>query len=173
MKIAVLGVCEKSNYYKVNSPGCELIFYDKAKDMRTFDFSCPVIAHPPCAQWSRVRNFAHDNPEEKKLAHFCLYAVRLCGGILEHPHGSEFMRDVVGYENCISVNQHWWKFPCQKKTLLYFNRCRPLSFPLNFNAVTKTTYDLDHYSRSKTTLEFNTWLVDCIRQTFTAPIITV
>lgn len=162
MRIAVLGVAERSNYHKLHFPGHEIILFDKAKDMRNFQFDSPVIAHPPCAQWSRCRNFAYDNPEEKALAFFCLQAVQVCGGILEHPHGSQFMREFVGFENCISVDQHWWHFPARKRTLLYFSQVKPLSFPLNFDAIKQTSYDLRHDSRSRTTIEFNTWLINCI-----------
>ena len=162
VKISVLGVSKNSFYRSLHVPGVELVLYDKERDMRSFKFDSPVIAHAPCAQWSRLRKFARVNEDEKSLAFFALKAVEVCGGIFEHPHGSMFMRDYIGYDNCYRVNLHQFGFPALKPTLLYFNKVFPVKEPLNFNAVTHKLSNVRYSSRSKTPIEFNKWLIDCI-----------
>lgn len=166
MQIAVLGVCAQSTYHQVHVPGAELILFDKQRNMLNFDFSMPVICHPPCQQWSRNRTFAHPDEVEKSLAFWCLLAVTRCGGILEHPHGSLFMRNHVGYSRCVSVNQSWFGFPARKSTLLYCNRTRLESFPLSFDLPATSVTDLHSSVRSRSTLSFNTWLVESVVKSF-------
>lgn len=113
-RIAVLGVDKLSSYHQVNVPGVQLDLYTAQRDMLNFNFDCPVICHPPCAQWSRLRHFANEDSHVKALAFWCLLAVNRCGGILEHPHGSLFMRRHIGYGKCISVNQSWFGFTATK-----------------------------------------------------------
>lgn len=71
MKIAVLCAHKHSNYFKMS----DLEVYDEIRDARTFAGGMPVICHAPCAQWSRMKAFAHNNPEQKALANFCLARV--------------------------------------------------------------------------------------------------
>lgn len=162
MKIAILGVAPKSNYKLIKLPGLELDLYDEERDLRNFDYSCPVITHAPCAQWSRLRKQARVNEEQRQLAFFCYDAVRRCGGIFEHPSGSQFMREVIGYKNCISVDQHWWNYPTRKRTYLYFNGFGQVATPLNFDHYRTTLDKVNPGDRSTTTMTFNLWLIFCI-----------
>ena len=45
----------------------------------------PVVAHPPCRAWGRLRKFAKPQPGELDLARFAVAQVRRYGGVLEHP----------------------------------------------------------------------------------------
>lgn len=163
IEIAVLGVCSRSTYHEIDIPGVRLHLFDKERDMLTFDFNMPVIAHPPCNQWSRLRKFSKEDETEKALAFWCLLAVNRCGGILEHPHGSSFMRTHIGYGKCNSVNQSWFGFPSRKPTLLYCKNVRLLSSPLSFD-LPKYSNVSNQFSkmRSRSTLQFNTWLVESV-----------
>jgi hypothetical protein len=67
-------------------PSCDV--YDFERDARTYVGTLPVIAHPPCRSWARLRQFAKPRPDEKALALFAVDQVRRCGGVLEHPEKS-------------------------------------------------------------------------------------
>jgi len=84
--ISILCAANKSNYYKIPN----LDIWNKERNAYNFTSSQPVICHPPCAQWSRMRSFSKDCPVEKALAEFCYLQVIKNGGILEHPAGSSF-----------------------------------------------------------------------------------
>ena len=60
--------------------------FDEARDARTYAGPLPVVAHPPCGPWGRLRHLSkHDSPE---LAIRAVAQVRACGGVLEHPRYS-------------------------------------------------------------------------------------
>lgn len=156
--IAVLCTLEKSVYNSFPS----LDVYDKKRNAYTFDRDYPIIAHPPCQQWSRLKHFAKEDKEEKDLAFFCLEKIKKNGGILEHPAGSSFFKE-ANIKPTISINQSWFGLSCTKRTYLYFHNCKPITFPLSFDLVTKTVSQLSQKERSFTTLQFATWLIDCIK----------
>ncbi len=82
--VAVLFAQRRSVYFEL--PGCDV--YDEARDARTFSGGFPVVAHPPCRSWGRLRGLANPAPGERDLAIFAVDAVRRWGGVLEHPAGS-------------------------------------------------------------------------------------
>lgn len=155
--ITVLCTLEDSIYKTLP----HLDIYDKNRDAYNYTGQNPIIAHPPCQQWSRLKSFAKEDKKEKDLAMFCLEQINKNGGILEHPSGSSFFK-YAGIKPTISVNQSWFGFPAEKKTYLYFKDCEPLATPLCFDAITKTVPQLSQKMRSYTTLEFANYLVSCI-----------
>lgn len=128
--------------------------------MTTYSGTFPVIAHPPCAQWSRLHKFSKPDPFIKNLAVICYEKVMQNGGILEHPAGSHLFNYVnADWSKIVSVDQHWWNFPGRKRTYLLFHNVKPLSFPLNFNSIPGDISNTLHSSaRELTTLSFNKWL---------------
>ena len=62
--------------------------WDKTRDALNFPGGKAVIAHPPCAPWSRMRHFATKQHIYKHLATVAVHQVLANGGILEHPHCS-------------------------------------------------------------------------------------
>jgi hypothetical protein len=107
-----------------------------------------------------MRSFSKENKAEKDLAMFCLDKVKSNGGILEHPAGSQFWKVAhVSRLNIISINQHWFGFPAQKRTWLYFYDVEPLSYPLNFNTPLKTVSQLHSAARSLQPLSLCRYLV--------------
>ena len=102
--------------------------YDADRDARSFTGGCPVIAHPPCRSWGRLRNAAHIVRGEKELARFAVRAIWANSGVLEHPAGSLLWDDMglpkpgvdIGPGFTLEVNQCWWGHLAQKKTWLYF-----------------------------------------------------
>src|SRR5580692_11117608 len=82
--IAALFV-RRDSIYK-GMPGIDC--YDEDRDARNWPGGCPVIAHPPCAQWGPLSPFAHDVPELKALGPAAVAFVQQWGGVLEHPFKS-------------------------------------------------------------------------------------
>jgi hypothetical protein len=88
----------------------------------------PVVAHPPCGPWGRLRHLSRgDDP-------FCavraVHQVRQCGGILEHPAQSQLwarcrlpipegLPDAWGGYS-IAIDQVSWGHVARKRTWLYF-----------------------------------------------------
>lgn len=69
--ITVLCIDSHSNYKKI--AGLDL--WDRNRDAYNYRGTNPIIAHPPCSQWSRLRAFSRINQKEKNLAWFCLMMV--------------------------------------------------------------------------------------------------
>lgn len=169
--IAILCAHPKSHYFEIE--GLEV--YDQKRDARNFVGNAPVICHPPCAQWSRLRKFAKVDLEQKALANFCLGWFASNGGIFEHPAGSSVFRELEfpKESKMYSVDQSWWGFPARKRTYLVFHRCSPIAYPLNFDLITHTVTNpkggMKELSKNRvalTPLSFDQWLVDSIRATF-------
>lgn len=60
--------------------------WDAERDARKYDGPHPVVAHPPCGPWSRLRHRYKGN--EHDCAPRAVEQVRKFGGVLEHPAAS-------------------------------------------------------------------------------------
>lgn len=132
--VAALFVRHDSIYKQL--PGVSA--YDLERNALTWSGGCPVIAHPPCRSWSRLRAFAKPAPGERWLAHWSVIQVRRWGGVLEHPAGSLLWNAAKlpapgtvdafgGWSMC--VDQSWWGHRAAKRTLLYIVGCPPAQIP--------------------------------------------
>lgn len=159
-KIVVL--CAQNNSIYKTLPGLEV--YDKARDAYNYKgTNLPIIAHPPCAQWSRLKSFAKQDKLEKDLAWYCLDKIHEAGiGILEHPMGSSFWKEANITKGLYSIDQHWFGFPARKRTYLYFHGCKPDTLPLKFDAIKTTVDKLKYTTRSTTTKTLAEWLINSI-----------
>ena len=171
-------LCAKRNSLYKQIPGIDV--WDEDRDAYFFTGSNPVITHAPCAQWSRMRNFAKNNADQKELAYFCLTKVIRNGGIFEHPSGSAFFKQAGITKNIYSVDQVWWGFPARKRTYLFFHKVKPISFPILTAVPTHVVgvssklspqqrllrRNLPKGERSTTVLPFANWMINCINQTF-------
>lgn len=133
--MAVLFARADSHYKTL--PGVDV--YDMERDARTYDGPHPVVAHPPCRAWGRLRSFANPRPDERNLARLAVALVREFGGVLEHPAGSTLWEaqrlpkpggtedDFGGW----TTGVHQWDFGhrAQKPTWLYVVGCRPADIP--------------------------------------------
>jgi len=80
-QVAVLFARADSIYKTL--PGVDV--YDIERDARTWPGGCPVVAHPPCRAWGRLRQFAKPRDDERELGPWAVQQVRTHGGVLEHP----------------------------------------------------------------------------------------
>lgn len=112
--------------------------WDIERDARKWPGGSPVVAHPPCRAWGRLKHFAKPRPDEKELAIYAVDQVRRFGGVLEHPEGSGLwaaaglpkpgaIDEFGGFTYPIS--QKWWGHRAEKKTLLYIVGCAAAELP--------------------------------------------
>lgn len=111
--------------------------WDLARDARLYAGPWPVVAHPPCGPWGRLRHLYRGN--EHDCAPAAIAAVRRWGGVAEHPRYSrlwslldlprpgEFADEFGGYT--LEVSQCDWGHPARKWTWLYIVGGRPLATP--------------------------------------------
>lgn len=129
------------------SLGCDC--WDIKRDARFFSGAEPVIAHPPCRAWGRLRGLAKPRPDEKDLARFAVGVIRKNGGVLEHPEKSTLWDDrLLPKPGCgmdhyggwsLSVDQFWWGHLARKRTWLYVVGISPAeipAWPLSLDAIT-------------------------------------
>lgn len=134
-QVAVLFARVDSNYKTL--PGCDV--FDIERDARTFAGGMPLVAHPPCRAWGRMRQFAKPREDEKELARFAVAQIRRWGGVLEHPAESSLWWDQVlplpgrapdefgGWT--MTFDQFHFGHRAEKSTWLYIAGCHPDDLP--------------------------------------------
>ena len=101
--------------------------WDVVRDARRYEGPHPVVAHPPCGPWGRLRHLCRN--DDPQLAIRAVAQVRAFGGVLEHPCDSLLFRacrlplpgefaDAYG-GHTIEVCQVDWGHPARKRTWLY------------------------------------------------------
>ena len=133
--VAALFVRADSCYKQMEAVDC----YDIERDARLWLGGCPVVAHPPCRAWGRLRQFAKPRPDEKQLAIDVLAHVRKYGGVLEHPAEStlygycgmprpgQFPDDFGGWS--MEIQQFHFGHRAEKATWLYIVGANPDDIP--------------------------------------------
>lgn len=128
----------------------ELDLWDVTRDARLYDGPHPVVAHPPCGPWGRLRHLYRGN--EHDCAPRAVEQVRRWGGVLEHPAGSTLWQ---------------WMWPCPESPLGHTSMPEPGSPP---DAAGGYTIEVDqcewgHVARKRTWL----YLVGVPRSALEAP----
>lgn len=134
--VAVLFARADSNYK--NDPRCDV--FDIDRNALTWCGGSPVVAHPPCRSWSRMRAFAKPRDGERELALWAVEQVRRFGGVLEHPSGSALFREMglprPGSTDrdefggwVLPISQKWWGHRAEKRTWLYVVGCESTAVP--------------------------------------------
>lgn len=123
--VAVLYARPNSIYKRLD--GADV--WDMERDARRWPGGAPVVAHPPCRAWGRLRHLAKPRPDEKELALHAVAAVREHGGVLEHPAGSTLWaaaglpRPGGGCDGwggwTLAAPQVWWGHRAEKRTWFY------------------------------------------------------
>jgi hypothetical protein len=124
--IAALYIDPRGPYPKM----ADVDAWDETRDATQYDGPWPVVAHPPCGPWGKLRHMSkHDNPG---LAPYAVFQARTWGGVVEHPRDSRLFHDMPlplpgeppdeygGYS--IDVNQCEWGHVTRKPTRLYLVR---------------------------------------------------
>jgi hypothetical protein len=124
--VAALYIDPRGPYPKLLGPE---LCWDEKRDARTYAGPWPVVAHPPCGPWGRLRHLYRGS--EHDCAPLAAAQVRAFGGVMEHPAGSLVWKSKArplplpgempdawgGYT--IEVNQCDWGHPARKRTWLY------------------------------------------------------
>lgn len=112
--------------------------WDEQRDARQYAGPWPVVAHPPCARWSRLAGFTeyrygYQRGDDGGCFESALRSVRQFGGVLEHPAFSDAWKrydllppsvragwtlDMHGGATCY-VEQGRYGLPVKKATWLY------------------------------------------------------
>lgn len=145
--------------------------WDAERDARGYTGSNPVVCHPPCRGWGRLRHWAKPRPDEKALALFAVEQVRRCGGVLEHPWGSTLWHaaglphpgkvDAWGGWTLL-VDQGWWGHAAPKPTYLYIvgiTREQIGELPVQLRRAAGRTLDLSPADRERTPPKFAQFLI--------------
>jgi len=112
--------------------------WDAERDARTYAGPWPVVAHPPCGPWGKLRHLYRGS--EHDCAPRALEQVRMFGGVLEHPAGSRLW-SLYSVETAnmpfpgelpdrwggitVEIDQCDFGHVARKKTWVYCVRCRP------------------------------------------------
>lgn len=160
--------------------------WDIERDARRWPGGAPVVAHPPCRAWGRLRTFAKPRKGERLLATWAVRQVRRWGGVLEHPASSRLwpraglpapgQRDKHGGWT-LGIHQHWWGHRAAKATLLYIVGCAPRDIPsmpalrldepthvVQTNATSGGRPHITKAEREHTPPELAVWLVELARR---------
>lgn len=182
-QVAVLFARADSVYKTM--PGCDV--WDEARDARKWDGAAPIVAHPPCRQWGKLRQFAHGTHEEKMLAVQAVQAVQAHGGVLEHPAESLLWAhcglptpgrapDAFGGWTA-AIRQCDWGHKAEKMTWLYIVGIHPDELPplpergeptgviKPQRGVPRTLKIVTKAEREHTPPALAEWLVDLARRT--------
>ncbi len=164
--VAVLYAREDSVYKSLSAH-----VYDINRDARNYNGPYPVVAHPPCRAWGRLRHFAKPRPDEKALAFHAVHAVRTFGGVLEHPESSSLWlaaqlprpgegRDSFGGFTYV-VDQSWFGHRAPKRTWLYIVGASELPpVPFHLGLASGRVINMDTKEREATPFAFAEWLLD-------------
>lgn len=82
--VAALYVHANGIYREI--PGVDL--WPEERDARTYAGPYPVVGHPPCPRWGRLRHVGGRPGEDGGCFAACLEHVERYGGVLEHPESS-------------------------------------------------------------------------------------
>lgn len=163
-------------------PGCDV--WDLERNAMLYDDNAPIVAHPPCRAWGRLRTFARPVPGERNTARLAVALVRKNGGVVEHPAGSGLWTDqgLPAVGQCdqfggwtLPISQSWWGHKAEKKTWLYIVGCEPKNVPVMPIRLGDATHVIQsrkrhdcrpHVTKAErehTPLQLAVWLVDLAR----------
>lgn len=136
---------EKNGCY-FNLPGVDP--WDEERDARTYNGPHPVVCHPPCQRWGKMwagsplvikkTGKRKKKGDDKGCFASALHAVRIYGGVLEHPWGSHAWKwfglkkpdrnggwikadELGGWTCCVEQGRYGHYAP--KPTMLYAVKC--------------------------------------------------
>lgn len=100
-------------------PGVEC--WDEARDACLYNGPHPVVAHPPCGPWSRLRHLSQEDERTKELGRYAIRAAKRWSGVVEQPAFSRLFADFgIARSELVEVTQVSWGHVARKPTWLYF-----------------------------------------------------
>lgn len=165
-------------------PGMVRQWYDETRDARTYDGPWPVVAHPPCGPWGRLKFLC--TRQDPAAGPHGVEMVRRWGGVLEHPEHSSLFRhcglpwpgelaDAWGGRT-YAVRQVAWGHTCEKRTWLYMVGVAPELVAAGMRTEGRPTHRVTNGSRGDTSLPrannetnrrsppaFAAWLIELAR----------
>lgn len=122
--VAVLWTMKGSNYEGCPYADC----WDIERNARDYKGQSPVICHPPCGPWGKLKWSSKESKEDGVLAmEFC----HKWGGIVEQPVGSSLFKDYGRGGIILQVNQGNFGHMAIKPTLVYVY-IQPKSIPKSY-----------------------------------------
>lgn len=186
--VAVLFARRDSNYKAM--AGVDV--WDEDRDARKWPGGAPLVAHPPCRLWARLRHFAKaaDPVMERQLAIDAVRRVQRYGGVLEHPAESTLWRHMGlpaagrapdGFGGWTAeVRQCDWGHKAEKLTWLYIVGCHPDELPplperreathyiksnrAGYRPSARKLPHVTHDEREHSPPEFAAWMVELARR---------
>lgn len=149
-------------YVDPTGPYPELVadWWGEGRDAKTYAGPWPVVAHPPCGPWGRMKFLC--TKQDASCGPVAVDKVRRWGGVLEHPHGSQLFRhcqlpapgelaDGWGGRT-YEVRQVAWGHRCEKPTLLYIVGAPPAFVEAGIRAGGTATHRVTNGSRGNRSL---------------------
>ncbi|KAB0547869.1 hypothetical protein F7R01_10215 [Pseudomonas argentinensis] len=161
--------------------------WDAQRNALNWPGGAPVVAHPPCRAWGRLRTFAKPRPGEKELALWAVDKIRSHGGVLEHPASSLLWKEKPlpepGEQDdwngwTLVISQWWWGHRAEKLTRLYICGAKPSELPpmpyrmgeashviaqSSLNQHLRRRPEVSKKEREATPVELATWLIEVAR----------
>jgi hypothetical protein len=163
MKTVVLFTKENSIY---NRLGCDC--YDKERNALTYTGQRPVIAHPPCRAWGKLKGQAKPEPGEKNLAVWALQQVNQKGGCLEHPKASDLFKNYdISHGILYPIQQKDFGHPARKDTYIYIVGLDIRDIPppdIRLGLPDGKVENQSKGGRESTPERMATWLIEIIRR---------
>lgn len=121
--VAALYVDPRGPYPSMPNVDC----WDEQRDAKQYAGPHPVVAHPPCGPWGRLKFLC--TKQDPTCGPAAVEAVRRWGGVLEHPEHSTLWKrcrlpepgelpDEYGGRT-YAIRQVHWGHTCEKPTWLY------------------------------------------------------
>lgn len=165
-RIAILCANEDSEYFKFEG----LDIYTQKRPISEFKGGMPIIAHPPCAQWGKFKWRSKKDIEDKMLALQCIEHLAENGGIMEHPASSDiWKRNFPEGTRMYKIHMSDWGYKAKKETILAFYQVKPITMPIQFNAIQGRIELMDKKERAVTPYEMCKWLITCIDENYSGP----
>jgi len=123
LTVAALYIDPRGPYTQMPGVDC----WDAERDARRYAGPHPVVTHPPCGPWGKLRHLSIN--QDATCGPRAVEQVRAFGGVLEHPAGSKLwdhcalprpgeLPDAWGGRS-IEVEQVRWGHVARKRTWLY------------------------------------------------------
>lgn len=171
--VAALYIDPRGPYPSMECVDC----WDEKRDAKLYDGPHPVVAHPPCGPWSKLRGMC--TKQDPECGPRAVEQVRAHGGILEHPEHSalwarcrlplpgELPDEHGGYT--VRVEQGRWGHECAKPTWLYCIGIKRFDFGRLVRFRGKSVEMASHLRRRLTPPAFAEWLVSLSRASSAPP----